>query len=512
MFHQHRIHRSFSIAACGAAVLLGTTSGSGANNPPNNPVGSNDCTNAHAKAQEREQSGHLREARALYRSCASLACDKSLQEECTAQATQLDADIPSIAPVVTGRESAPHVDIVVKMDGEVLTAKLGGQALPVDPGLHEFTFSTNKGVFSIQKVMIAQGERGHPLSVSMPVPPPPPPVSMAPPPPPPPAPTPAPPPPLPAPTPAQDSPLDCASAHTKAQEREQSGHLREAKALYEWCAKPSCDKYLQEECTTRATQLDADIPSVVPVVTDREKGPRVDCQVKMDGEVLTSKLGGQALPVDPGMHEFTFSTDQGVISTQKVMIVEGQRNRPLSCSTQPSSVSLLTPFPAEPPERASVTSAPKPAPTAPTSLPKSVPSEAAPVATISEGASKKPTPAWAPWAAGGLGWAPWIVGGAGLVGAATGAGVIVWGRADNASLVANCPNGGCTQASVNHVSTLYVAGDVLLGAGLAAVGVSTVWLLLGSRSNTERPPTEARYSFDVQPARSGAFATVSGAF
>jgi hypothetical protein len=99
-----------------------------------------------------------------------------------------------------------------------------------------------------------------------------------------------------------------------------------------------------------------------------------------------------------------------------------------------------------------------------------------------------------------------------LVGIATGAGLIFWGRADNTSLVANCPHGGCSQAAVDHVSTLYVAGDILGGAGLAAVGVATVWLLLGSRSNAEKPPTGALYTFDVQPARSGAYATVSGLF
>jgi hypothetical protein len=102
-----------------------------------------------------------------------------------------------------------------------------------------------------------------------------------------------------------------------------------------------------------------------------------------------------------------------------------------------------------------------------------------------------------------------------LAGAGAGALLIFWGRQDNNSLIANCPNGGCAQSAVSHVNTMYVAGDVLLGAGLAAVGVSTVWLLFGSRTSVETslpPATEARLKFDVAPARSGAFATVSGAF
>jgi hypothetical protein len=521
MLRQHRIHRGFPVSACGAAVLFCVTSGSGANNPTDSPAPAA-CTTAHAKAQEREQSGHLREARALYQACAKPACDNDLQQECKTQGTQLDADIPSIAPVVTDRERAPHADVELKMDGEVLTSRLTGQALPVDPGLHEFTFSTNKGVFSTQKVMVAEGERNHPLSASMPVLNPPssvsavaqkpfPPASSVAQKPPPPASTAALNPPPSASMPAYHPSLDCTTAHAKAEEREQSGHLREARALYESCANPSCERYLQEECTTRVTQLDTDIPSVVPVVTDRQSGPRVDCEIKMDGEVLTSKLGGQALPVDPGMHEFTFSTKEGVLSTQKVMIVEGQRNRPLACSTGPSSVSLLSPFPADAAEGASDKSPPKSAPTAPKPPFGSAPEVAAPEATTSESFPKKATPEWVPWAVGGVGWSPWVIGGAGLVGVATGAGLIFWGRADNASLVANCPHGGCSQAAVNHVTTLYVAGDILGGASLAAAGVSTVWLLLGSRSSAEKPPTGAP-KVDVELARSGALATVSGAF
>jgi hypothetical protein len=518
MLRQHRIHRGLPISAWGAAVLLCATSGSGANNPTDPTA----CTSTHAKAQEREQSGHLREARALYQACAKPACGRDLQEECTAQATQLDADIPSIAPVVTDRERAPHADIQLKMDGEVLTSKLTGQAFPVDPGLHEFTFSTSEGVFSTQKVMIVEGERNHPLSASMPAQSPPPSISAVaqnPPSsasrvaqkPPPPASAAAQNPAASASMPAYNSSLDCTAAHAKAEERERSGRLREARALYESCASPSCERYLQEECTTRVTQLDTDIPSVVPVVTDRQSAPRVDCVVKMDGEVLTSKLGGQALPVDPGMHEFTFSTKEGVLSTQKVMIVEGQRNRPLACSTGPSSVSLLSPFPADSAESASDKSPPKSAPTAPKPPPESAPDRAVPEATVPENSPKGPTPGWVPWAVGGVGWAPWIVGSAGLVGMATGAGLIFWGRADNASLVADCPHGGCSEAAVNHVTTLYVVGDILGGAGLAATGVSTVWLLLGSRSSAEKPPTGTP-KVDVQLARSGALATVSGAF
>jgi hypothetical protein len=75
------------------------------------------------------------------------------------------------------------------------------------------------------------------------------------------------------------------------------------------CAKATCGGLLKQQCTNLYMQLESDIPSVVPLVTDDAGAPRVDVQVTMDGEVLTSRLDGRSLRVDPGLHEFSFSAD-----------------------------------------------------------------------------------------------------------------------------------------------------------------------------------------------------------
>jgi hypothetical protein len=285
----------------------------------------------------------------------------------------------------------------------------------------------------------------------------------------------------------------CSAARSKALELAQSGHLRDARELFESCAKPACGSYLNQECTSQATQLDADIPSVVPVVTDGQDAPRVDVEVRMDGVVLTSKLGGQALPVDPGLHEFTFSADQKVFATQKLMIVQGQRNRPVAISMRSSNVVVNG--------ASDLPASSKPAGDNAASD-RSSPGEGAPSAITLDGSPAK----------GGPGGVPWVIGSVGLAGLGAGALLVYWGRVDNDSLVTNCPNGGCSQASVDHVRTMYLAGDIAAGAGLAAVVVSTVWLLAGSHSVAEKARTAARCQFDVQPARSGGLATLSGAF
>lgn len=119
----------------------------------------------------------------------------------------------------------------------------------------------------------------------------------------------------------------CSSAYTKALDEQKSGHLREAKEFLGVCAKTECGDFMKQECLRLYTLTDSDIPSVVPIVTDKTGHPVSLVEVRMDGDLLTSKLDGEALAVNPGTHEFSFSTNQGTFATRKVFIMQGQHNR-----------------------------------------------------------------------------------------------------------------------------------------------------------------------------------------
>ncbi len=123
---------------------------------------------------------------------------------------------------------------------------------------------------------------------------------------------------------ADDKPA-CAAAYQKAQESIHASHLREARDLMSSCAKASCGPFVQQECVAAYTRLDTyDIPSIVPRATDESGAPRTDVQVTMDGEVITSSLDGRAVSVDPGLHEFSFSSNGETIRRKrKLMIAEG---------------------------------------------------------------------------------------------------------------------------------------------------------------------------------------------
>jgi hypothetical protein len=285
----------------------------------------------------------------------------------------------------------------------------------------------------------------------------------------------------------------CKAAYKSAQEREQAGKLREAKELLSTCANVTCGGVLKKECASRSAHLDAEIPSIVPVVTD---DARLDVQIRMDGELLMSHLDGRAVPIDPGTHEFTFSTERGVVATQTATVDRGQHARPIAvalhASTGRASTTKVKPSSTvstdSPPPRVRVTGP---------AAEESSAQETAPA--MVQGSSKSGPPALA-----------YVLGGVGGLGVAGGILMNAWGRKDNRDLLASCaPN--CSQSSVDHVRRVYFAADLSIGVGVAALGVATVLFFTSNRAK-ERPGTVAAYTVDVKPAPSGAFATVSGMF
>src|SRR5579864_8281450 len=98
-----------------------------------------------------------------------------------------------------------------------------------------------------------------------------------------------------------------ASLKAAAQD-EREGKLRDARKEWQACIDDACGN-VSQNCATRLSSLESWMPSIVPVVTDATGTPKVDVEVKMDGDVLTTQLDGHGLPVEPGLHEFTFSAD-----------------------------------------------------------------------------------------------------------------------------------------------------------------------------------------------------------
>jgi len=272
--------------------------------------------------------------------------------------------------------------------------------------------------------------------------------------------------------------------------------LLEARQLYLQCARRSCGAFLLSECTTRHARLDSDIPSVVPVATEESGAPRADVEVTLDGEPFVARLDGHSLQVNPGLHEFVFRTDDGVAVSEKVMILQGDRNRRIAASI-PSKESQGTSS-VSPVARPSAASAHED---------RSEPPE--PHLVRPAKSAQPPPRKTAPSADGHA--VSWALGGVSVLGAGGFVLLSAWGKKDNDLLQQCAPS--CQQASVDRVKQRYLAADVSLGVGAAALsGALLIYALSGSHS--ERPARSASaYSMDVHPTTgTGAVASLKGAF
>jgi hypothetical protein len=110
---------------------------------------------------------------------------------------------------------------------------------------------------------------------------------------------------------------------------------------------------------------------------------------------------------------------------------------------------------------------------------------------------------------------PVVLGAAGLGALGAAALLTYWGKTDN-DLLARCAP-YCSPASVDHIRQLYIASDIAIGTGVAAIGIAAVLFVTSHRHGDQgeaapkTPPRQA-CGFDVVPTPSGAFASVSGAF
>jgi hypothetical protein len=296
----------------------------------------------------------------------------------------------------------------------------------------------------------------------------------------------------------------CVDAYKEANKQERASRLREAIKSFTTCSQPICGVVLRRECLLRYSQLQADIPSVVPVVTDATGEPLMDVKVSMDGEVLTSRIDGRAVAVDPGLHEFSFATPAGT-ATQKIVILQGQRNRPITVSVAagkngPPRVAIAA-GPAPIVGQSDSPSVVEPTPISITPPPAARPEDLiATPAAVDTGSSRRRHSV-----------ASYLFSGVAVAGVGTYALFTYWGRKDNEMLVRCKPN--CIQTDVDHVRKLYTTANVALGVGAAAL-VGATWMFLheGAVRRREEAARRSSIALDVVPVPAGAVAGVRGGF
>jgi len=287
----------------------------------------------------------------------------------------------------------------------------------------------------------------------------------------------------------------CSAAFAQAREQEQQNHLSAARDTALSCSKAACGEQMALQCRTTFQRLENEAPSVIPLAVDDKGAPLVDVEVRVDGEAFTQRLDGRGLPVDPGLHEFAFQAPGRAPYSEKLVILQGQRNRAISVTLRtstPSAAAASASLVAVAPPLADVHSADRGEATG-------SPEGQAPATSAATLAQTGPaTSVW-----------PFVIGGVGVASLGASLVFVTWGQHDNDLLDQCAPN--CSGESVDHVKSLYLAADISLGVGVAALGVAT-WLYLSNSGDADPSEDRAGLTVDVNPIPSGAFASVAGSF
>jgi hypothetical protein len=103
--------------------------------------------------------------------------------------------------------------------------------------------------------------------------------------------------------------------------------LRAERAQLLICAAPSCPKDVRKECLQRVEELNLAIPTVVFDVKDSTGADVRDVKVWMDDELLSERLNGSALVVDPGEHRFRFEAPGRAPFETQLLMRESEKGR-----------------------------------------------------------------------------------------------------------------------------------------------------------------------------------------
>ncbi|MGH7280948.1 MAG: hypothetical protein ACRELY_05440, partial [Polyangiaceae bacterium] len=141
-----------------------------------------------------------------------------------------------------------------------------------------------------------------------------------------------------------DDKIVCANASESGQKLRDDGKLMKARQDFLVCARDVCPQVIKRDCVDWLQRSEENLPTVVLGAKDSHGQDVVTAHVTFDGVTLADKLDGKAVFVDPGMHTFRFEIPGEKPIEQQMVIHEGEKNRLVSVSLAPATVT-----PPEPP-------------------------------------------------------------------------------------------------------------------------------------------------------------------
>jgi hypothetical protein len=276
------------------------------------------------------------------------------------------------------------------------------------------------------------------------------------------------------PTHAADDKQACVTASDEAQKLRDEGTLKQAREQLVLCAREACPGIVRKDCLQWLSEVEASLPSVVLSARNAQGGDISSAKVTVDGTMISDKLDGKSIFVDPGPHTFKFEVEGQPAVEQQAVIREGEKNRAITATFGTSTPPEGTPNPV-------------------TQAPSEPDKKSAPVAG-------------------------YIIGGVGLV--ALGGFVYfgLSGKSDVSTLRDGCgQKHSCTQDEVDSAKSKLLIADVSLGIGIVALGVATYMILTHDSAPSSAKvgalaPRRPAFDFGARALPGGGAATLGGRF
>ncbi|MBL8918489.1 MAG: hypothetical protein JNJ54_06480 [Myxococcaceae bacterium] len=119
----------------------------------------------------------------------------------------------------------------------------------------------------------------------------------------------------------------CVASYEKTQNARREGKLLEARDAALACSADACPAALSADCIRWSEELRALVPGLVFDVRLPDGSSLTDVTVELDGVVVTKKLDGKAVDVNPGPHTVVIRAAGYSEVTTRVVALEGDRTR-----------------------------------------------------------------------------------------------------------------------------------------------------------------------------------------
>ena len=152
-----------------------------------------------------------------------------------------------------------------------------------------------------------------------------------------------------------DDKAECVAAADEGQQLRDEGSYLRAHDAFVTCARLVCPAVVSKSCTQWLHDLDDGMPSIVVRARDERGNDLASVRVFLDGVLLSDKLDGRPISVDPGEHVLRFESADGKPVEQRVVVRASEKNRAIDVTLTGANAVPVAETTSEPP--------PAPAPT-----------------------------------------------------------------------------------------------------------------------------------------------------